>query len=75
MINSILTNDCAFESQKESILNYLQSGKSLSPLEALNMFNCLRLGARISDLRKEGYKIQTTYNKKGKRYAKYILIH
>jgi len=75
MVNSILTNDCAFESQKESILNYLQSGKSLSPLEALNMFNCLRLGARISDLRKEGYNIQTTYNKKGKRYAKYILIH
>lgn len=75
MINSILTNDCAFESQKESILNYLQSGKSLSPLEALNMFNCLRLGARISDLRKEGYNIQTTYNKTGKRYAKYILIH
>ncbi|MGJ1414113.1 helix-turn-helix domain-containing protein [Sphingobacterium multivorum] len=54
---------------------YLQSGKSLSPLEALNMFNCLRLGARISDLRKEGHNIQTTYNKKGKRYAKYILIH
>lgn len=75
MKNSLLTNDLDFESQKESILNYLQTGKSLSPLEALDKFNCLRLGARISDLRKEGYNIQTTYNKDGKRYAKYILIH
>ena len=75
MENNVLSNDLSLDSQKDSILSYLQTGRSLSPLEALNMFNCLRLGARISDLRKEGYNIETTYNKTGKRYAKYILKH
>lgn len=64
----------AIESQKVRILNYLQEGKSITPIEALQKFDCFRLGARIADLRKEGFDIKTTILSKGvKRYASYSL--
>mgnify|MGYP003657474170 FL=1 len=44
-------------SHKEEVLKYLQSGKKLTPLEALNFFGCFRLGARICELREAGYPI------------------
>ena len=46
-------------SQKRLILNYLLEHGSITPLLALKHFGCMRLGARISDLRDEGYHIQT----------------
>ena len=62
-------------SQSAAILNYLESGGSLSPIEALNKFNCFRLAARIDDLRKAGHDIQTEIFKddNGKKYAVYSL--
>ena len=64
-------------SQSEQILKYLQAGNALTPLEALRKFNCLRLGARIYDLRQLGYQINSRlitdeYTKK--RYAIYSLV-
>lgn len=44
--------------QRESIAHYLATGKSLTALEALQKFGCLRLGARIYELKKEGRNIQ-----------------
>ena len=64
-------------SQTDQILNYLQAGNVLTPLEALRKFNCLRLGARIYDLRQKGYVINSLMikdDKSGKRYARYSLI-
>ena len=63
--------------QKEMILEYLQLGHALTPLEALRYFGCFRLGARIADIKKEGYNIHSELvhdPKTGKRYASYILI-
>lgn len=61
-------------SQAKQILELLKRGESISPLEALQKFNCMRLGARIKDLRDEGHKIQTLDEKRnGKRYARYKL--
>jgi hypothetical protein len=45
-------------SQKQSILNYLQQGKSITPLEAFDLFKCMRLGARIWDLKQAGYDVK-----------------
>ena len=60
------------KTQTEKILNYLKSGKSLTPITALNKFGCFRLAARISDLRKDGHTIFTeTINKAGKSFASY----
>jgi hypothetical protein len=61
-------------SQAEEILAYLRTGKSISPLEALEKFGCFRLGGRIYDLKKEGYKIITNrVERNGKRFAEYRL--
>ena len=47
------------ESQNHAILKYLQGGNSLTPLEALKLFGCFRLGGRIYDLKKAGHPIKT----------------
>lgn len=46
--------------QTEQILNHLLAGKHLTALEALQRFGCLRLAARIGDLKKEGHEIKST---------------
>lgn len=45
-------------SQTEKILEHLKSGRTLTPLEALQEFGCLRLAARVWELRSQGYDIQ-----------------
>jgi len=45
-------------SQNDRILSYLKSGGRLTPLTALRFGMGMRLGARIYDLRREGYPIQ-----------------
>jgi len=46
------------KSQTERIEEYLGKGHTLTPLSALRLFGCLRLGARIFDLRKKGLPIE-----------------
>lgn len=60
-------------SQKDMCLEYLRQFKSITPLEALQAFNCFRLAAIIHLLREEGYDIITNINDNGKRYAIYVL--
>jgi len=47
------------KSQNERIKDYLQSGKKLTPLQALEKFGCFRLSGRINDLRNDGHDIKT----------------
>lgn len=64
------------KSQNQAIREYLEAGHSITPLEALNKFNCFRLGARIADLKKLGLRIVASTIKDpntGKRYANYAL--
>ena len=62
--------------QTTRIANYLQKGKTLTPIEALNKFGCFRLAARIADLRNDGMLIKTTIVKlkNKKQVAQYSLI-
>ena len=62
-------------SQNAMILNFLKSGGSLTPIEALEKFQCFRLAARMNDLRKKGYVIETEILKddNGKSYASYSI--
>lgn len=60
--------------QNEQILAWLKQGKSITPIEALEEFGCFRLGARIADLKRDGWQIKSRMvNKNGKRFASYIL--
>lgn len=64
------------KSQNNLILKHLQSGKSITPIEALEKFGSLRLSGRIYELKERGYKIKTEIIEinSGKRVAKYTLI-
>ena len=46
-------------SQTSQILAWLKRGRTLTPRQALDLFDCFRLSARIYDLRDEGYNIKT----------------
>ncbi|NRB03666.1 MAG: hypothetical protein HRU30_10435 [Rhodobacteraceae bacterium] len=61
------------ETQTQQILDHLQSGKSITPIEALNEYGCFRLGARIYDLRKDGHSIEKdmVQTPKGTHVARY----
>ena len=62
------------ESQTAQIIKALESGKELTALDALNEFGCLRLAARINDIRNSGYDvISRTIKTNGKRYSGYKL--
>ena len=57
MANDYQFNPEEFASQKKQIRNHLLSGKHITQLDALKLYNCLRLSAIIYDLRAEGLPI------------------
>ena len=62
-------------SQNQLILEHLLSGKSLTPLDALNKFGCFRLSGRVWDLKRQGFNIKTeNVIKNGKHFAEYSII-
>lgn len=66
-------NNTRKKSQKQQILDYMLDGNEITPIDALNKFGCFRLGARIADLKKDGYDIKTRIAKGDKNYAIYRL--
>lgn len=42
------------DSQSDQILAHLQSGRSITSLEAIELYGCTRLGGRIYDLHEAG---------------------
>jgi hypothetical protein len=61
--------------QNEWILEELQRGVHVTPVDALAGCQCFRLAARIAELRDIGHNIHTTMvYSNGKRYASYRLI-
>ena len=61
--------------QNRAILLFLESGGSLSTIDALEKFGSFRLSARIKDLRNQGYNIKTEKFKtpNGKTVARYFI--
>ena len=61
--------------QTEMIRAHLESGREITPSDALQQYGCFRLAARINDLRKAGLPIETiTEQRDGKAWAKYRLV-
>lgn len=76
MKDDINYNEGSSASQKTMILRYLKQGRSLTSLDALNLFGCFRLASRIKNLRDDGWDIRTdtvTDTRTGKRFASYSL--
>ena len=61
-----------YSTQTDQIRSYLKSGRTLTAIEALELFRCFRLAARIQDLKAEGMTIATEMvESSGKRFARY----
>ena len=62
-------------SQRGSILIYLQAGNAITDIEALRLFQCRRLAARILELKRMGHDIKSRMVEvmSGKRVAEYWL--
>ena len=60
-------------SQRGILKEHLSAGHSISRVTAMAQFGILNLPARISELRKEGFKIETEMRVcEGNTYAKYF---
>ena len=57
---NINDNEKSARTQCAQIKKWLEDGKSITSLEALEMFGCFRLASRIFDLRERGLDITTT---------------
>lgn len=54
------------------LLAWLKEGRTVTPMDALRMWGCFRLGARVYDLRRAGHRIVSETRTCGrKRFAEY----
>ena len=60
--------------QKEKILEHLQKHGQITDLEAYRDYAIRRLGARIWDLRADGYKIRTENTKAKNRFGQQTMF-
>jgi hypothetical protein len=65
------------ESQTKMIKAHLESGKTITAIEALSDYACFRLASRISDLKKSGYLVDKRMIElpNGKRVAQYFKVY
>ena len=67
------------QTDKQRVLNHMREHGSITSWDAIREFGCTRLGARIWDLRHEGFNIDTEIihgkdrNGEDVRFAKYTL--
>ncbi|MCR1838682.1 helix-turn-helix domain-containing protein [Pasteurella caecimuris] len=69
-------NEKSSQSQNAQILAFMQNGGKITSLMALDLFGCMRLSARILDLRNNGYHIYSKTikdPKSGKRFSQYFM--
>jgi hypothetical protein len=75
LINSPNKNMNTQPSTTKKIEAWLLRGYKLTPLQALGKWGCMRLGARIYELRKGGMDIRTTpITRNGKTFAQYQAV-
>ena len=64
--------------QKSKVMSHLQSGQSITPIDALERYGCFRLAAIIHTLKNDyGMDIKTELikNKYGTKYGKYTMVN
>jgi len=62
--------------KKQKILTHLKSGRTITSMEAIDLFRCTRLAAVIYSLKEEGYSIESKSVKgTNTNYARYKLLH
>jgi hypothetical protein len=70
-----IADDLRLKPQARKVLAHLRAGKSISPLEAQNVYAVYRLAASIYEIKNAGYKIAKVIkqDEAGHKYARYSL--
>jgi len=73
MKNNINCNAETSQSQASKILDYMLRGNKITGIDALELFGSFRLPARIADIKKKGFGIQSGFvtTSTGKRVKAY----
>jgi hypothetical protein len=58
--------------QKDKVLEYLRTGQPITQDAARELFGCMRLASRISELKKDGFLILSLRNDQG--CSTYLLL-
>jgi hypothetical protein len=59
-------------SQCERILDYIEKNGSITQIDALREFGCMRLASRISDIKRQGVSIRRTMETSKNRYGESV---
>jgi hypothetical protein len=62
------------ETQTQMILNALSTGERLTPMDAIKRIGCTKLSTRISELRRDGFKIQSEMIAVKNRFGKVVHV-
>jgi hypothetical protein len=62
-------------SQEQQVLTHMKHHGTITPLQAMNLYGCMRLAARVHDLKCKGHSIEVIKwrTSSGKDVAKYRL--
>ena len=73
MKTNINENHECSQSQESKILSYMLEGHRITGMEALELCGCWRLPARIADIKKHGFNVQsrTIVTESGKKVKQY----
>lgn len=73
MSNNVNPNEESSASQASRILDYMLRGHRITGIEALELFGCFRLPARIADIRERGFPVESKFvdTPSGKRVKSY----
>lgn len=58
--------------QCEKILRYMREAGGITPMEAIEQFGCMRLAARIADLKEQGVPIKKETIKRKNRFGEQV---
>ena len=74
-MKNINENGKTSKSQNALIIEWMLAGNTITQLEALSMYGCSRLAARIADIRAKGYLVYSEFitTPSGKRIKQYYL--
>lgn len=55
--------------QVDKIINHIETFGSITPLDALREYGCMRLASRMCDIKKAGYKVNKTMETANNRFG------
>ena len=75
MKDNVNPNEKTSRSQASMILDHMMQGNRITGIDALNLFGCFRLPARIADLKEDGWPVRSEFvtTPSGKRVKSYFL--